>query len=167
MSGEHDTGEDRHSLSIELRQGSVSVSYLSSLLRLVQAALREVALSGDGTRERFDRQPQPILVLSRLSSQDGLTLQMTFVDPIDGTPLEELSSRTFDAFLDSLGRFVMSLPQPGLWGGAARRSPQPPFESGLSERMDQVYAELRRSSKVTLRFQTRSIEIEGDRMEIA
>jgi hypothetical protein len=32
--------------------------------------------------------------------------------------------------------------------------------------MDQVYGELRRASKVTLTFRDRSIEIEGDRMEL-
>ena len=77
-----------------------------------------------------------------------------------------LSTAAFDSFLDHLGKFVAGLPQPGLWGGAARRSPQEPFESELDRRMDQVYAELRRTSKVVLRFQARTLEIEGDQMVV-
>ena len=166
MSGENDKAAERYSLGVELPHGSVSVSYLSSLLRVIQAALREVAMSDDGARAQFDRRPQPVLVLSRLASDDKLRIYLVFIDPIDRAPMPELSTRTFDAFLDRLGEFVTSLPQRGLWGGSARPSPGRPFESEVSRRMYQVYGELRRTRKATLRFQDRSIEIEGDRMEI-
>lgn len=73
----------------------------------------------------------------------------------------------FDAFLDRLADFVRGLPQPGLWGGASRRSAPRSFESDVDRRMDQLYRELRRSPMVTLRFREKTIEIEGDRMEIS
>ena len=158
---------NRFSLGVELHRGYVPVSYLSSLLRVLQAALREMAMNDDGARELFDRSPQPVLALPRIVVEETLTLHLVFIDPIAGAPMEELSVHTFDAFLDRLGEYVKSLPQPGLWGGASRRTPGRPIESKVSRRMDQVYDELRRSPKAVLRFRARYIEIEGDRMEIA
>ena len=166
MSRESRSGVDEGILTVQLDPSDLSVSYLSSLLRVVQAALREVARSEDGTRQRFDRHPQPVLRLSRLDTDDALTLHFTFADPQDGTPLNELSSQTFDALLDRFSEFVRGLPQPGLWGGAARRPPPGPSESELARRMGQLYRHLRRAPKATMRTQGRSIEIEGDRMEI-
>ena len=166
MSSEKDPTIDHYALEIELQRGNVPVSYMSSLLRVMQAALRQVALTNNGTREQFDRRPQPVLVISRLSADDTLSLELVFIDPLEGSPMHELSNQTFGAFLDGLATFVSSLPQPGLWGGPAHRSPQHPFESEVARRMHQVYSELRRTPRAVLRFQGRSIEIEGDRMEI-
>jgi hypothetical protein len=158
---------DRFSLRVELHRSYVPVSYLSSLLRVLQAALREMALDDGGARVLFDRSPQPVLALPRILVEETLKLHLVFIDPITGTPMEELSVRTFDAFLDRLGEYVANLPQPGLWGGASRRSPARPFESEVSRRMDQVYGELRRAPRTALRFRSRHIDIEGDRMEIS
>jgi hypothetical protein len=108
-----------------------------------------------------------MLVLAGLDSASGLTVRFVFTDPLGEAPLGDLSSRTFNAFLDSLSEFVRELPQPGLWGGAALIPPRAPFNTELTRRMDQMYRELRRSSRVTLRFKGRAIEIEGDRMEIS
>ena len=166
MSSEADSALKGHFLVVELHDTSIPVSYLSSLLRVLQAALREIALNDAQTREQFSTRPQPVLVMPDVSRIEALVLSFSFVHPIKGTTMDSLSSSTFDSFLDHLGKFIVGLPQPGLWGGAARRSPQEPFESELDRRMDQIYAELRRTSKVVLRFQTRSLEIEGDQMVI-
>ena len=166
MSSESQSAPDQELLEMKLNPSHLHVSYLSSLLRVVQAALREVAQSEDGTRHHFDQRPQPILVLSSLETDDDLTLHFTFADPRDSTPLGELSSQTFNALLDRFREFVRRLPQPSLWGGAAPGSSQRPFESELARRMDQLHRELRRSTKATIRFRDRAIEVEGDRMEI-
>jgi hypothetical protein len=149
-----------------LEPGDLSVSYLSSLLRVLQAALRDVASSEDDIRQQFDWRPQPMLVLSSQTAAGCLMFLFTFADAMDSKPLQDISSRTFNVFLDRFGEFIRGLPQPGLWGGAARGSPKRPFDSQVARRMDQVYRELRRSPKATLRFQSRAIEIEGDRLEI-
>ena len=154
-----------YALSIELGQSEVSVSYMSSLLRTVQAALREVALDTEGAREQLGVRPQPVLVMQRLEADRAITMSFVFEDPLEGEPMADLSSRTFESFLDRLGAFVMSLPQRSLWGGASRRLSQA-LDSGVSRRMDQVYAELRRAPKATLRVGRRSLEIEGDRLEV-
>ena len=167
MSTETRSTPDQNLLAIELEPSPISASYLSSLLRVVQAALREVALREEGARQQFDRRPRPILLLSRLATDGHLTLEFTFADPRDGKPLGHLSSQAFAAFLEQFSEFIRGLPQPSLWGGAASRPPRRPFESELMRRMDQVHRELRRSSKAVMRFQGRTIEIEGNRMEIA
>ena len=166
MNSKNRSAADQELLEIRLSPSHLHVSYFSSLLRVVQVALREVSQSNDGTRRYFDKRPHPILMLSNLDTNDDLTLHFTFADSRDSTPLKELSSRAFNALLDQVGEFVRSLPQPSLWGGAARRPPQRHFESELKRRMDQLYRELRRSPKATIRFQNRTIEVEGDRMEI-
>ena len=167
MSSEEDSVLKGHYLVVELHDTSIPVSCLSSLLRVLQAALREIALNDAQTREQFSTRPQPVLVMPEVSKEEALSLSFAFVHPIDGTDMASLSSITFDSFLDHLGNFIAGLPQPGLWGGAARRSPQEPFASELDRRMDQVYAALRRTSKVVLRFRTRSLETEGDQMVIS
>ena len=164
-SGRSQSDEDL--LSIELGPAETSVSYLSSLLRVVQAALREVARGSDELRPLFDRTAQPMLVVSRVRANGGLRLFLTFTDPGESRPMGDLSARTFDAFLDNLGAFVKELPQPSLWGGASRRRAPRSNQSALAIRMDQVYQELRRSPRATLGFRGRTIEIEGDRMVIS
>ena len=152
-------------LSIEIAGGAVSVSYMSSLLRVVQAALREVALDTGGAREHFEGRPQPLLAMPALAGGDSIAMSFAFVDPQDGSPMEGLSAATFGSFLDRLQAHVTSLPQPSLFGGASRR-PAQEAGSEVERRMDQVYAELRRSSKVTLRHGGRSLAFERDRLEI-
>ena len=158
-------GTPKQVLTIEIAQASVSVSYMSSLLRVVQAALREVALDTAGAREHFDSRPQPLLAMPAPAGGDSIALSFVFVDPQDGSPMDDLSAATFGSFLDRLQAYVTSLPQPSLFGGASRR---PTRDAGteVERRMDQVYAELRRASRVTLRHGGRSLSIEGDRLEV-
>jgi len=158
-------GTPKYVLAIEIAQATVSVSYMSSLLRVVQAALREVALDTGGAREYFEGRPQPLLAMPAPAGGDSIAMSFVFVDPQDGSPMDGLSAATFGSFLDRLQAYVTSLPQPSLFGGASRR---PTREAGteVERRMDQVYAELRRASRVTLRHGGRSLAIEGDRLEV-
>ena len=158
-------GTTKYVLTIEIAERTVSVSYMSSLLRVVQAALREVALDTGGAREHFEARPQPLLAMPAPAGRDSIAMSFVFVDPQDGSPMEDLSAATFGSFLDRLQGYVTSLPQPSLFGGASRR---PTREAGseVDRRMDQVYAELRRASRVTLRHGGRSLGIEGDRIEV-
>ena len=162
-----ETGPDTSAnvLSIEIAQATVSVSYLSSMLRVLQAALREVALDTDGARGHFESRPQPLLAMPALAGGDSIAMSFVFVDPQDGSPMDELSAATFGSFLDRLQSHVTSLPQPSLFGGASRR-PTREADTEVERRMDQVYAELRRASRVTLRHGGRSLGIEGDRLEV-
>ncbi len=152
-------------LAVRLDFSTLSVSYLSSLLRVLQAAIREVARSVEDGRDRFDQLPQPVLVICQLEGGDDLILHLVFMDADGGGLHTELSSTVFGAFMDELGEFIRGLPQPGLWGRPALRPPEPDALE-LSKRMDQVYRELHRSSKSAISFRGHTIEIEGDRLEM-
>ena len=115
----------------------------------------------------LSRQPQPMLLISINTDKDSLKLSFNFSDSSEELQVTELSSQIFSDFLECFAEFVRSLPQPSLWGGAALRSPNAQFESEVTRRMDQIYRELRRSTKATMSFQKRTIEVEGDRLEIA
>tara|TARA_B100001245_G_C22795815_1_gene383715 strand:- start:390 stop:902 length:513 start_codon:yes stop_codon:yes gene_type:complete len=155
-------------LELHIVTTHLSASYLSSLLRALQASLREVAHSRESTNQEFTRKPQPVLILDKIISGDDLTLYLIFSDAVNSKPLPGLSRQTFNTFIDDLTDFVKGLPQPSLWGGASLPTPRTRTrtESDLIKRMDQLYRELRRSKQIIIRFNNRSVEIEGSRMEI-
>ena len=166
MTAETQGDREGYELTIGLDPGRVPVSYLSSMLRVIQAALREVAQASEGTRARFEQRPPPILLVSKVDNGPELTFGLHFSEASDYKPMERLSAQVFEAFLDELSRFVRQLPQPSLFGGAARGSPPNALDSQVARRMDQVHRELRRSPRVTLSFRKRRVRIEGESMEI-
>ena len=155
-----------HLLEISLDRGYLPVSYLSTMLRVVQAALREVARSSDGTGRSFSQQPQPVLLVDATANGQDLALRFTFADPFDSTPLVQLSAATFEAFMERFSRFLKGLPQPGLWGESAGGSQRRPYESEVARRLDQARLELRRFRRVRLSYDAQTILIEGNRMEL-
>ena len=168
MADENRSKNDREVLELQIVTTHLSASYLSSLLRALQASLREVAHSRESTNQDFTQNPQPVLILDKIISGDDLTLYLIFSDAVNSKPLTSLSRQTFNTFIDDLTDFVKGLPQPSLWGGASLPTPRTRTrtESDLIKRMDQLYRELRRSKQITIRFNNRSVEIEGSRMEI-
>ena len=161
----NDQSDPQDHLVLSLDSNRLAVSYLSSLLRLVQAAVREVARLNDDTRAPFDEQTQPVLILTDISTEGDLSASLVFVDGIDYQPMSKLSARVFDVFMDRFGDFLKTLPQPGLWGRSPRGSV--PIDSDVARRMNQLRAEMRRHSRVGLSLGERSVLIEGDRVEIS
>lgn len=154
-------------LEIALDPTRVTVSAMSSLLRVVQAAIREVARNDADARELFARRPEPVLILSGLSCDRHLVLRFAFADPADGTPDHEVSSQAFRAFVQEFTAFMRAMAQPTLWGFTARRSSKRGDESELSKRMNQVRLELGRFRSARLSLGGQSVRIEGDQMEIS
>lgn len=159
--------EEMAALRVCLEPEGLPVSYLSSMLRVFQAALRETARSDEATRPAFEGRPQPLLQVVRVSLDRCLVLHMAFVDPLSAQPMPQVSARAFREFLGRFSRFLMSMPQPGLWGrslrGPTRRQP----EDALERRMDRLRIELRHFRRVTLAYGERAIAVEGDRVEIS
>ena len=153
-------------LEIALDSHDLHVSHLSSLLRVVQAVLREVARSGDDTRQAFSKRPQPMLLVSTCVAEGSLVLRFAFADPSDSAPLTELSSLTFGQCLELFARFLKELPQPGLWGVPVRSGRRQRHESDIMRRMDHLHVELRRFRSVRVGFDRHAVTFEGDRMEI-
>ena len=154
-------------LHVALDSSRVPVSYVSSLLRLLHAALREVGHANEETRGRFELTRPPILLMSADEDGGEMTLTFHFASPADSAPMEDLSALVFDAFLDRVSQYVRGLPQPSLFGGAAAGVPRRESEDAMTRRMDQVHRELRRSPRVTLSTGGKSLRIEGQSMETA
>ena len=104
------------SLTIKLPTESVQVSYLSNLLRVVQAALRETASSTDDTLSTMSRNPAPLL-FSSVDRHNGITtILMYFGDANDNRLIEEFSKLVVHRFLEGLNEFLNGNAQSSLWG---------------------------------------------------
>ena len=166
MAAESRPQRDAHLLEIAVESRHLSVSNLSSLLRVFQAALREVARSGEDTRQLFSQQPQPVLHLSIDTAEAELALGFTFTDPLDSTPLPQLSSLAFNSFVDQFAQLLKGLPQRGLWGESVAGAQRGRYDSEIARRLDQLRLEMRRFPRARLSFNRHTISFEGDRMEI-
>lgn len=166
MTTKNDTKNNRNSFKIVFDRNEVQVSYLSSLLRILQATLREVAHDGEQTRQRFQQKPYPILMVTMSSGENPVSAELFFSDPANCSVLTTLSRQVFDAFVDRFSEYISGLPQPSLFGGAAPGSPKNFPDNPLSGRMDQIHRELRRAGNVTINVGKRTIRIEGESMEI-
>ena len=164
MTAESEPEPEADLLELELESSHLPVSYVSSALRAIQAALREVARTNEAARPQFEQQPQPVLLLSRVTANGGVTLGFEFSNQLDSTRMQDLSSITFEAFLDEFTQFVRGLPQRGLWGDTLGGSPRKRYDSEMTRRLDQLRIELRRFVKSRLSFRGRTILFEGDRM---
>ena len=161
------TRADASRLELAVDSGNLPVSSLSSLLRVLQATLREVARGDDDTREVFSQQSQPVLHLFTRIAEGELVMGFAFVGPLDAEAMSEVSERVFGRFLGRLSQLIKTLPQRGLWGDLVAGGRQQRHESGVEQRLDHLRMELRRFPRATLRFQSQAILFEGDRMEIA
>jgi hypothetical protein len=95
---------DAKPLEIIVDREGLPVSVLSSLLRAVQAALREVARDSNDTRHAFSQQPQPVLHVSTFVSDGDLVLRFAFVDGLNSASLPHLSAQCFAAFMEQFAR---------------------------------------------------------------
>ncbi len=187
MTTESHPQTDAHVLEITVHGRRLPVSYLSSLLRVVQAAVREVARHAEGSRDAFAELPQPVLHMvvqsygqlakpsnrvgaaanTRDADEGSLTLHFSFADPVDSTTLSELSSAAFEAFAEQMVQMLKGLPQRGLWGQPTGGAQAGSYDSEVYRRLDQVRLEMRRFSKATLSSGGHVISFEGDRMNIS
>ena len=67
MSAEINRSESKHRLNIHIYEKDLSVSYISSLLRTLQAAIREIAISDASIQNDFNEEKRHIFVISNLT----------------------------------------------------------------------------------------------------
>lgn len=166
MTTNNNSRYSRDGFSISFDRSMIQVSYLSSLLRILQATLREVGQTREQTRQRFEQKPYPVLMMTISSVENFLSVEMLFADSSNSSILSNFSRQIFEAFLDQFSKYISDLPQPSLFGGAAPKSSMVSSDKPLSVRMDQIHRELRRAGKVAIHVGKRSIRIEGESMEI-
>ena len=153
-------------LLLTVRSHNLRVSHLSSTLRAILAAVREVARSVNESSPHFEGQSQPILLVDTSAAADsGFKLSFYFADT-DDAPMRELSEQVMGAFMDEFGRVLASRSQLGLWGRTARGSGPAGLESDIARRLDDLKVLLRRFGSASLSLGDRSITFDGDKLEM-
>jgi len=154
-------------LTLALDANSLPVSYVSSTLRVIQAALRDFARGVEGGESLFGGQPQPVLLLDAVTSGGTeIVFELYFADPEDDTPMPELSARAFEAFMANFGKLLKRTPQRDLWGAMSSGSGAPRSETESDRRLNELRTELRHFRRAVLRHGGRSIAFDGDQLEI-
>ena len=166
MAIDHTPREDNGPSTLILRLASATqpASSLSSLLRTLQAAVREAVQATPEGAQRFAEATHPILLTSMREpeGEGGLELRFYFADRASSTRQPELSETAFAAFMDTLGQALKAQPQRMLWDAPSR----PPRGGGPSPRIRQVWDDLGRFKNVTLSVGTRRIAVSGGSVEI-
>ena len=153
-------------LQLTVRSDTLRVSDVSSTLRVIQAAVREVARSVDAISSQFEGSSQPRLLADTSASPDsGLTLSFYFADSNDA-PLRELSGQVLGAFMDEFTKVLASRSQLGLWGRMPLGSGSSGLESEIARRLDDLKVQLRRYGNASLKLGDRSITFDGDTLLI-
>ena len=153
-------------LLIELDSRGLSVSYVSSLLRVVQAALREVARGVEEFRPLFEQSRSPLLLLSADVAKGKLGLSISFAEPGDSAPMPDLSARASEYFIERFARLLEDTTQLGLWGQVVRGAGPRQFDSEVDRRLSELRTELRHFDSARISFGGRTIAFDGDRMLI-
>lgn len=156
-------------LFIELKPDRQSVSALSSLLREVQAALRESARHVPAVAPLFDGDGSPVLLVAFTQSPGAIGMEFTFSDPATRRASTEVNAQVAGRLMAALEAELKRRPQRTLWGQPATSARRRAVESErdpLSERASIILAELGRVSSAIVRSGERQIRISGDTAEI-
>ena len=167
MSTEGNQDKSQHKLNMHIYDKNLSVSYISSLLRTLQAAIREIAISDATVQSSFNNEQKPILVISNIAFQGAFKFELIFIDGVERKFNENLSRHLFDKFVAEFITFVRTLPQPGLWGDASSKLWDSNAKSDIEIRMYQVYRELKRCTNVIIESGAKKIEIDGERLQLS
>ena len=144
------------------------VSLLSSLLRTLQAAVRESALATPLGAQRLVEPPAPVLLASIRGpgGEDGLELRFFFAGPASSRPELELSETAFAAFMDTLEQTLKAQPQRMLWDVPSRPPRGAGPGKGPSPRIRQMWDDLGRFRNATLSVGARQITVSDGSVEI-
>ena len=161
-------GQTDYRLTLVMNAKTLPVSYVSSTLRVMQAALRDSARSVEGGESLFGGQPQPVLLLDAVTSDKSeVVLELYFADPADDAPMRDLSAQAFKLFIVNFGKMLKRMPQRDLWGVMSSGSGAPRFDTETNRRLNELRTELRHFRRAVLRHGRRSITFDGDQLEIA
>ena len=166
MSTEGASQPDSRPLVIELDSRGLPVSYVSSMLRVVQAAVREVARGVEEFRPLFEQPRSPLLLLSAEVAEGKLSLSVSFAEPGDSAPMPDLSAQAFELFMERFARLLEDTTQLGLWGQMAKGAGPRQFDSEVDRRLSELRTELRHFGSARVSYGGRIIAFDGDRMRI-
>lgn len=149
-------------LTLGIGSAGLHVSTLSSLLRTLQAAVRDATQGSEAGRRLLAAQPAPVLTVEIPATAGGpLLLSFSFTGPEGGT-LHELNTTAFGAFLSGLEAALQVTPQQTMWGRPVR----PLIRSAAeNERLRLFLEDLVRLGDVTISAGARQIVIREGRVE--
>lgn len=155
-------------LLIALKPAAQSVSAVSSLLREVQAALREAGRIDPNTARAFEVDQSPVLMVRITNAADGVSLGFEFADPVTRVPLADISEAVALRFIGALETELKRRPLRTLWGqpAAARRRSGEGERDPLGDRASMVLAELSRMPAAVVSGAGHLIQIKGETAEI-
>ena len=160
--------EEVEPLCITLEYQLLSTSALSSFLRTLQAALREVGRHLPQVGQAFQEKEGPRLVIRRIEGRESLECDLLFVASFSHNVLADVSHKVFESFMTLLIGTLRESSQRTLFGDRLRRPSRkhralPPE---LLERIDQLEEELRRFPRQVIRYGGYRVEVKGDIVEI-
>ncbi len=153
--------EARVVLKVSLPSESISVSYLSNLLRVMQAALRETAVQSEDTSDTMEGGESPVLCQTISTLDNHTCILMYFTNRHENANLIDFTALVVTTFVNGLNNFLNGNAQTSLWGFAVadNRSSK---DTPLTKRYRQVVKTMKRMSGASLSSGTLSIVFKDD-----
>ena len=143
-------------MTLQLRNTPLKVSAFSSLLRSMQAAIRDT-VGGPLLLDEYSQQHGPFLVTSIIdNSDDNVTLALWFADG-DDQPLWDITHTVFERFMRAIEVALSRGDQRTFWGAPA---------TGLvlgqgDSRMTRFIANLRTFGSATMTYRDCTLELQN------
>jgi hypothetical protein len=155
-------------LSLCLSGTAQPVSAVSSILRTLQAAIRDAARTRPQVLAALQTRPLPILLVSttNLSNSDrAIAFNLCFADPNTQTPISEISIAVFQSFMGAMDLAIKTMPQRTLWGHAVRLPGT--TDASPSRRIAALLAEFVRFRYAIIKFDNRQVTAHNGSLEIS
>ena len=139
---------------------------MSSLLRVMQAALRQSARLTPIGLDAFASKPEPMLMVTADTDieQQQLALTFFFANATTHKSLNALSESSFKVFFYAIESLLKSQPRLTLWGGPARLGSTGDRDP---DRTDLAWQELSRMPNVSIELGKRRIKVLESSVEIS
>jgi hypothetical protein len=142
-------------LVVKIPQRAVSVSHLSNLLRLLQVALREIAVTES---KMFPSVHLPILFARLGGASEETRIQINFENSSGNELTEEFTLKVLNFFMSAYVEFLNHNAQSDLWGGALLKQ-NSIFKDGVERRFAQVTSTLKKIPGTSISGPITSIEL--------
>jgi hypothetical protein len=150
-------------LTLHVSSAKQHVSLMSSLLRTLQAAVRDAAQDSEEGRRLLSAQPAPALSVAIATGADSqMTLAFRFEGPA-GEHIPGLNETAFGAFMSELAAALKVTPQRTLWGTPVRPLVRSAAEK---ERLKIFLEDLVRLGDVTVSAGSQRIVISDGRIDM-
>lgn len=153
--------ENSNFIGISIPVRTLQVSYASNLLRVIQAAIRELAQSSNQTNQLLSEKPSPVLSSIITFSDEQSIIRLFFTRSDSQDDLSELTEEIGKMFLNSFREFLSGNSQSSLFGFNVPEN-RSQHDSSLHKRYSQVSGLLKRYPGTSLSHSGVSIAFTKD-----